>query len=185
MTEFTASNGVTLHPHDSRMDVNCSGSAHPDGHKLSVKETEALREFFQHELDEERDMWRSSKDRTWTAMRRNNTIYFQNGDHERSFWFIVGNDATLKPWSGDLQAIAREYLEAHPERKPRAWADADVITWRDGAYLPQIAQKDRGRSNLGWRYSDETDARWCTEDELASLIGDADVTVLVAAADAS
>lgn len=79
---------------------------------------------------------------------------------------------------------ARAYFEAHPERKPRAWTDADVITWRDGAYLPQIAQKDTGHSSLGWRYSDETDARWYTEDELASFIGDADVTVLVAAKDA-
>lgn len=142
MTDFTASNGITIREReDSMMPVlewNTDGRYYTDGSRwYAVGEgidgadpgftadspvARALREFFQHERDEEQGVWRSSKDHTWTAVRRNNTIYFQNGDHERSFWFIVGNEATLKPWSGDLQAIAREYLQAHPERKP--WHDA-------------------------------------------------------------
>lgn len=128
---FTASNGIQI-----TMDTDRDGKVYLVGRRARGDEGQyldthatagpggivALREFFQHERDEERGLWRSPTDPSWTAVRRNTTIYFQNEDHERNFWFIVGNDATLKPWSGDLQAVAREYLEAHPERKP--WEDA-------------------------------------------------------------
>lgn len=152
MTEFTASNGVTLHPHDSRVDVNCSGSAHPDGHKLSVKETEALREFFQHERDEELGLWRSPSDPTWTAVRRNTTIYFQNEDHERSFHFVPKLEGSIRAWSSDLQALAYEYIEAHPERKP--WEEAkpgEVWLFRGkGDIKPSAFMK----SHVGWTNSE-------------------------------
>ena len=144
MTDFTASNGITIREReDSMMPVlewNADGRDCTDGSRwYAVGEgingadpgftadspvARALRELWQRERDEEQGVWRSLKDHTWTAVRRNNTIYFQNGDHERSFWFIVGNEATLKPWSGALQAIAREYLQAHPERKPWHAPDA-------------------------------------------------------------
>lgn len=142
MNDFTASNGVSV---SRQPPVTDRGSwLMVDGHMTSPNDAQALREFFQHERDEERGLWRSPTDPSWTTVRRNTTIYFQNEDHERNFWFIVGNDATLKPWSGDLQAVAREYLEAHPERKP--WHSAKpgeiwVLTIDDSEQVVSAVQQ--------------------------------------------
>ena len=130
MNEYAASNGYTLKASIGSILVHNRGEE--VAHALGKFSIEALREFFQHERDEERGLWRSPSDPTWTAVRRNTTIYFQNEDHERSFHFVPKLEASIQAWSSDLQALAYEYIKAHPERKP--WQDATaedvwVITW--------------------------------------------------------
>ena len=128
---FTASNGIQI-----TMDPDRDGKVYLVGRRARGDEGQyldthvtggpegiaALREFFQHERDEERGLWRSPTDPSWTAVRRNTTIYFQNEDHERSFHFVPKLEGSIRAWSADLQALAYEYIEAHPERKP--WEDA-------------------------------------------------------------
>lgn len=46
-----------------------------------------------------------------------------------------------------------------------------VITWRDGAYLPQIAQLDAGERRLGWRWTTDDGGRWMTAHDLEIVIG--------------
>lgn len=118
---FTASNGVTLHPHDSRMDVNCSGSAHPDGHKLSVKETEALREFFQHERDEELGRWRWPDNPQYVVYPRGDSgvrVLRETGMGDLE-WVDRGDERSY-----EFCHAARAYFGAHPERKPWHAPDA-------------------------------------------------------------
>lgn len=119
MNEYTASNGMTLHVRGNMISTSPSGLGLLN---LTSDLTAALREFFRAEEGERRGVWRSTKDATWTAVRRNTVVYFQNEDHERSFHVVVGNQASMKAWSRDLQRIAHEYFAAHPEPKP--WHNA-------------------------------------------------------------
>ncbi|WP_171010958.1 MULTISPECIES: hypothetical protein [unclassified Microbacterium] len=154
---FTASNGIEV-----TMDPDREGKVYLVGRRARGDEGQyldthatggpegivALREFFQHERDETRGLWRSAADPTWTAVRRNTCIYFQNEDHERSFHFVPKLEASIKSWSSDLQALAYEYIEAHPERKP--WEDAtykDVWVW---------TTTDDTEEALGWVAGDGT-----------------------------
>jgi hypothetical protein len=134
MNEFKASNGMTVE-RDHNDDVVIGRGTGSVSVFMADGTALALREFFQHERDEELGRWRSPSAPTWTAVRRNTCIYFQNEDHERSFHFVPKLEASIKSWSPDLQALAYEYIEAHPERK--AWEDAKpgevwVLTF-DGA----------------------------------------------------
>lgn len=73
--------------------------------------------------------------------------------------------------------VFREIVDTTP--KPKIPEDAEFIIWDDGSYLPQIAQRDSGPANLGWRYGAEEDYRWYSSESLSREIGDAEVTVLV------
>lgn len=151
---FTASNGVTLHPHDSRMDVNCSGSAHPDGHKLSVKETEALREFFQHERDEELGRWRWPENPDYVVYPVIQSAHEMAFGQNLSVMVFHEPTGVLKGYcreedqGGDLTreypGAARAYFEAHPERKP--WHSAKpgeiwVLTIDDSEQVVSAVQQ--------------------------------------------
>lgn len=127
---FTASNGHIRVDYErwpgERIDLYAAAGGEnmlAEAPWLGSDEVSALREFFQRERDEELGLWRSPSDPTWTAVRRNTTIYFHNEDHERSFHFVPRLETSIRAWSGDLQALAYEYIDAHPERKP--WEDAE------------------------------------------------------------
>lgn len=156
MTEFTASNGTLIwRAATGRLTLG-------NYMWFTSSEESALREFFQHERDEERGIWRSHSDSSWTAVRRNTTIYFQNEDHERSFHFIPKLEASIKAWSPDLQSLAYEWIEAHPERKP--WEDAEegqvwIIAY-NGREFPAIFQAGAFRDHGGsWSADAITAAR--------------------------
>ena len=147
MTEtFRASDGARIEVHDnnSRIDIKCTGSS-GEQHFLSVKETQAAREFFQHERDEELGRWRWPENPDYVVY-----PVIQSA-HERAFRqnlsVMVFHEPTgvLKGYcreedqGGDLTreypGAARAYFKAHPERKP--WEDAQpgevwVLTF-DGA----------------------------------------------------
>lgn len=85
---------------------------------------DALREFFQHERDEEIGRWRWPENPEYVVYHAKNV----NGDHKvmresdghGMFW---GRDMAPAPHSSDdLESAAHAYFEAHPEPKP--WHEA-------------------------------------------------------------
>lgn len=192
MTEtFRASDGARIEVHDnnSRIDIKCTGSS-GEQHFLSVKETQAAREFFQHERDEELGRWRWPENPDYVVYPVIQSAHEMAFGQNLSVMVFHEPTGVLKGYcreedqGGDLTreypGAARAYFKAHPERKARPWSEARFITWRNGAYLPQTAQRDLGGMNLGWWYGTGVgDEAWHSEDALAEIIGDADVTVLV------
>lgn len=172
MSEFGASNGIRVWIDE----VGFTRTEAPMPISKASTHTDALREFFQNERDEELGRWRWPENPAWVVYPDGDGVIVLNETDPGGGLGQTRTTIDRYPTSYGADA-ARAFFEAHPER--RVWSDAEIIMWRDGAYLPQIAQHD---ARLGWRYSDETDARWYTETELAKLIGDADVTILIAKA---
>lgn len=130
MTEtFTASNGMRVWDRDGTVLVQ---GVFPDALTIPPLDVDALREFFQHEKDEQLGRWR------WPA--NPDYVVYPVGDgvvdvlRETSV-----SEVTLGPgrqagitrddaagWDRDhsknFYRAAREYFEAHPEPKP--WHDA-------------------------------------------------------------
>jgi hypothetical protein len=75
----------------------------------------------------------------------------------------------------NVSAVTYELIE---RIEPLPTASGSVVRWRDGAYLPQIAQLDAGHMGLGWRVDENDDPRWVTADQLRDLMGAAPFAVL-------
>lgn len=121
MTEiFRATDGTHVDVHDSgsRIDIKCTGSS-GEQHFLSVKETQAAREFFQHERDKDLGRWRWPENPDYVVM--DDGLNFVKILHEPS----METTTWERGWK-DTRSVADEagvaYFEAHPERKP--WEDA-------------------------------------------------------------
>jgi len=177
LNDFTASNGIRVW-----IEGDVLHADHPADYfnPQTDGSIQALREFFRAEDDERLGRWRWPEDPEYVvypgtfSMREAQVV-----SEEKGCWGQWSEAEARREAPRDrLAAAAVAYFDAHPEPKPRPWASADVITWRDGAYLPQIAQRDRGSHALGWYTWLGHDGRRLTEDALAQLIGDADVTIL-------
>lgn len=82
---------------------------------------QALREFFQHERDQELGRWRSAIDPGWTAVENGRYVQFRHDDGKRAF-SLERNAPDFSGWSPALREIGHEWFAAHPEPKP--WHDA-------------------------------------------------------------
>lgn len=132
MSEFTASNGVTIR-YMAGIDgaVRLIGtSLRPSGDEwtdatASPEGIEALREFFRAEDDKRLGRWRSTIDAAWTAVVQADSgyVFFRHDDGECGFT-VAPDRSNMPSWSRELQEVAREYFDAHPEPKP--WWGADV-----------------------------------------------------------
>lgn len=122
MTEFTASNGVVVVPGKSSDEpvVLVAG-------RLSLWEAEtvtALREYFQHQRDEELGRWRWPDNPDVVVYHARNV----NGDHKvlnepDGHGLLWGRDMEPAPASSDvLESAARAYFDSRPEPKP--WHEA-------------------------------------------------------------
>lgn len=138
---FTASNGVTItgSAHARTWQVRDEGSEIGDKRfvPLNVRKIDALREFFQHERDEELGRWR------WPE----NPLYvvYPRADHVQVVNELSGNALNVSRAQANvstgLDRAARAYFEAHPERKP--WHDAkegevwvlDLIASGEGSWF--------------------------------------------------
>ena len=136
MTEtFRASDGARIEVHDnnSHIDIKCTGSI-TEQHFLSVKETQAAREFFQRERDEELGRWRWPENpdyvvyplgdgRVDVLRERHLSDEFRGPGRQEGL-----TRAAAEPWKSDsaknFYGAARAYFEAHPERKPWHAPDA-------------------------------------------------------------
>lgn len=138
MTEtFTASNGrirvdYEETPHE-RIDIYAAagGENMLEGAPwLGREEVSALRDFFQHERDEELGRWRWPENSDYVVYLRNDgqacvfneatgvTVYRFRGEHEHLEELRRQSGEEVMPHTH----AARAYFEAHPERKP--WEDA-------------------------------------------------------------
>lgn len=159
MNDFTASNGLNMsHLDGGGLRVAIPPDRYEGWQKMNLAPTlvNALREYFQAEVDERAGLWRSKKDPTWTALREGDVVFFQNADHQRGFSAALVNDAWKNTWSPELVDVAREYVEAHPEPKPwhdakrgEVWiVDTHIRTW--GGEQPMFVSEDRKFHNSSW-----------------------------------
>lgn len=130
MTEtFTASNGARIEIHESRIDIKCTGDS-GEQHFLSTKETEAAREFFKHEADEQLGRWRWPENPDYVIYAK------KESDSEPRTGVRVVHEATGRSRDIGRDVVeaceatvstfgraARAYFEDHPERKP--WEGAN------------------------------------------------------------
>lgn len=197
-TQFLASNGIRItvsQNHDGKTYLLGKGGQILGGDRewteatASLDGIAALREFFRAEEDERLGRWRWPENPDYVVYlltdgqamvlieSSGQIVYRYRGEADELRRMRAEHGEDIMP----ATRAAEAYFAAHPEPKPRPWANAKVITWRDGAYLPQIAQRDprnEGGRDLGWYTWLGNDGRWFDEDGLAQLIGDADVTIL-------
>lgn len=123
---FKASNGVEVwrDKKDSLMTNNWVSSD-----SVGAEDAEGLREFFQHERDQELARWRWPANRDYVVYHARNV----NGDHKvmresDGHGMLWGRDMEPAPHSSDgLESAARAYFDAHPERKPWEHANNEDI----------------------------------------------------------
>ncbi len=122
MTEtFTASNGMTVErDHNNDVVIDTISVFMADGTAL------ALREFFQHERDEELGRWRWPENPDWVGVEGEEqvgmrTVVLVNERTLERFWINYRAMDAAPDASIDKHA-ARAYFEDHPERRP--WEDA-------------------------------------------------------------
>lgn len=132
-------------------------------------------EFYEAKRDADRGRWRWPENRNYVVY-PNDGVVIWTLDELTGVSHMNTREGLQTDQHGDA---ARAYFEAHPVR--RAWADAEVVVWQNGAYLPQIAQRDLDTLNRGWWWCDDPEGgRWRSEDELARVIGAAEVRGLAA-----
>ena len=151
MTEFTASNGLKIKANENEHHPVIVASL-----GLLPTSVIALREFFQHERDEELGRWRWPENPNYVVYLRNDgqagvfneatgvTVYRFRGEHEHIEELRRQSGEEVMPHTH----AARAYFEAHPERKP--WEDAtykDVWVW---------TTEDNTQEALGWVAGDGT-----------------------------
>lgn len=144
MEDFTASNGV-------KVELGGGSYLYVENTCFAPEETDALREFFQHEADEKAGIWRSKIDPTWTAKVVDDYVHFHHEDYKLFFDLFsdkIDDPERLSWLAADLQKIAREYIEAHPEPKP--WMDAkDGEAWVLTSNGEEVAVVVRGDVFVG------------------------------------
>lgn len=128
MTEFTASNGYTILARKNATVDWWSADEKQRGIIQVFTHSQvwqALREFFQHERDEELGRWRHPEDPRYV-------VYggYSPGE-ERRFARVVQEQMGIvsivyegKDHQSEVHDIAVAYFEGHPERKP--WLEADA-----------------------------------------------------------
>lgn len=128
MTEFVASNGVTIRGKTTgyqRVQLiysDGSNALDSDIDWLDEADLAALREFFQHERDIELERWRSKEHPEYV-------VYLHDDDRVR---VVRESDGVSYSWNRlsvtlpygqgcaelQFQPVAREFFAAHPEPKP-------------------------------------------------------------------
>lgn len=124
MDKYTASNGIEVEREGWRMNIACEGGDYPEGHHLSAGETDALREFFQAERDEELGRWRYPENPDYVVYPAADdadliTVMRESVARIRK---MRREGFGLTDYAEQFVACAEAYFEAHPERKP--WEDA-------------------------------------------------------------
>ena len=126
MTAFTASNGIEITPMEDRVALCITLAIGGTIDQLfPAREVTALREYFQHERDQELGRWRDPENP--------DIVVYPKSDGSR-VWVLheptgvhAGCSRTDKGYlesSYDLFQSARRYFDAHPEPEPKPWENA-------------------------------------------------------------
>lgn len=174
MTEFKASNDrIVTRSTDEAGHVSIMFGAHGREGKftMTTPEHEALREFFQHERDEELGRWRPDFPSDYFAVPQadGSVIVIDERSGVSEMLYRLGDPRSPLLASAGGAATAHAYFDAHPERKP--WEDAtykDVWVWTTA---------DNTQEALGWVAGDGTwdiitpkgDGIKAAEDPMAAL----------------
>lgn len=151
--KFVASNGVEI-----TKDVH--GCVSVEGLHSLREDSQALREFFQHERDEELGRWRSKKlpdyvvypgrnDRLSTSHERSVIMNERNGGSATGVLLSAPDG-----WAGSARQVIDEYNEAHPEPKP--WGSAKnnevwALRFSDQhGFLLYAVKTDEGGPRFWW-----------------------------------
>lgn len=143
MNEFAASNGYRLNVDLGSIIIY--NRADDVRHTLGMYSVDALREFFQHERDEELGRWRWPEHREYVVYASRLPILVLNeltGDTLRAH----RADGFSDSGHGTIYNAASAYFEAHPEPKP--WEDAKPgevweLTIDDGSEHTVFVHADR------------------------------------------
>lgn len=146
MTEFTASNGITLREacDGERVYLKGEGTANRlSGYDfLNVKDLEALREYFQREDDKKYNRWRSKIDPEWTAVvsKEPERVTFSHADGIKRFSTdLAGNRIGM---TATYPHVLAEYLrdnpiyEWHSAKPGEAW----LIATNNGEHVYVVNQ---------------------------------------------
>ncbi|MFJ4997138.1 hypothetical protein ACIP5T_03235 [Microbacterium sp. NPDC088619] len=127
MTEFTASNGVRVVPTNNGATLYSPGDSWPmpEPHQMfaNADVVIGLREFFQHERDEELGRWRWPEKPEFVVYGE-----YRRGEEQRFVRVIHEHDGAavvVYEQGSDIRPnhpAAQAYFEAHPDRK--SWHDA-------------------------------------------------------------
>lgn len=160
MNEYTASNGTRVRL-DEAGDLDISSPSGwvgiCGGHVLV-----ALREFFQHERDEELGRWRWPENAHFVVYAEDDGVH--NVVNENTGLSLMATRGGVKNHDDQHADAARAYFEAHPERKP--WEDAKTgEVWalktadgREEAYAVMwVRESDVVFENNNWRYPLDSD----------------------------
>lgn len=135
MSEFTASNGVTVSSETQLITgyrrINFSVYGKTETFEVSGPFMSALIESLDHEKDHELGRWRCPTETDWVAgegarTAEGRTVVIVNERTLDRFWF---NERVRDAGEGVDVAhrVGRAYFEAHPERKPAAEAKAGEV----------------------------------------------------------
>lgn len=141
MTEFVASNGAKFEEQPNGTIVFTGGILDPRM-KLSPGMAYGLREFFQHERDEELGRWRWPENPNFVVHAEDGGAH--NVVNENTGLSLMATRGGVNNHDDEHAYAARAYFEAHPERKPNPWDEAtykDVWVWTTA---------DGTQEALGW-----------------------------------
>lgn len=122
---FVASNGVIVHDLSDGIGFTLPDHASIGKFGINADKVNSLREFFQHERDEELGRWRSAEHPDYICNEHDGAIFVTDERDGRQLLMHRGDGIPSLPEYAD---VARAYFEAHPESKP--WHDAkDNEVW--------------------------------------------------------
>lgn len=134
MAEFTASNGVTVNTSDARDSLYCVDAKGDTCATAAVDGTQALREFFEHEKDEQYGRWRWPEHPAFVVypipgdLHRLRVLYEPNG-----IAHALSPDSATSETHGAHRA-ARAYWAAHRDQPWYHARPGEVweLTFKDG-----------------------------------------------------
>ena len=159
MTAFTASNGWTIVE-----ELRCLKIVHPNHYLrfIDLDIAAALREYFQHERDQELGRWRDPEN-------PDRLVYPIDGEAVRVTNETDGEAVlvTRKHLDRCLVAdafpcdLARRYFDAHPEPKPKPWEDAEpgevwALTRKGNEFAALVVHWGEGTLLFNWNED------WCS-----------------------
>jgi hypothetical protein len=114
MDKFVASNGVTV-------DTDVHGCVTVAGVESLRDSSQALREFFQHERDQELGRWRWPENPDYVVVQADNggeRAWVVNERNQQITGWVWRADLDRSTARAQVVAAARAYFDAHPEPKP-------------------------------------------------------------------